>query len=85
MADKIGQMTNALKNGIRFVGGKPKRNAKFKKPTSSASTRGSLRVPSTLTQSEFNFLLNPSHPEFSKIRIGSPRPYKFDPRLLKPK
>lgn len=41
-----------------------------------------LEVPSVLIPSESNYLLNPAHPDFQKIRIGSPRPFSFDPRLL---
>jgi hypothetical protein len=32
--------------------------------------------------SELNFLLNPEHPDFSKIEIGNPKPVGWDPRLL---
>lgn len=38
-------------------------------------------VPSTIVPTESNFLLNPSHPAFSKIRIGWPREFVFDGRL----
>jgi RES domain-containing protein len=41
-----------------------------------------LGVPSVLTGSEINFLLNPKHPDFKKIKIGHPIDYRFDPRLL---
>jgi RES domain-containing protein len=30
-----------------------------------------LRVPSAVIPSEFNYLINPEHPEFAQIRIGS--------------
>ncbi len=40
-----------------------------------------LALPSVLT-GETNFLLNPAHHDFAKIRIGSPEPFSFDPRLL---
>lgn len=42
-----------------------------------------LKVPSVLTESEFNFLLNPAHPKFQKINIGDPVPFAFDKRLRK--
>lgn len=48
-----------------------------------AGTSVVLRVPSVLVPEEFNFLLNPSHPEFRDIRIGSPEPFTFDPRMQK--
>ena len=41
-----------------------------------------LRVPSVVVSNEFNFLINPSHPDFRHIRIGEPEPLLFDPRLL---
>ena len=40
-----------------------------------------LRVPSIVVDGEFNYLLNPSHPEFARLEIGEPRPFSFDPRL----
>jgi RES domain-containing protein len=40
-----------------------------------------LRVPSALVPGEFNFLLNPRHPDFGKLRIGKPIPFQYDPRL----
>ena len=43
-----------------------------------------LRVPSAIIPTESNFLLNPRHLDFGKIVKGPPRPYGFDPRLLKP-
>jgi RES domain-containing protein len=41
-----------------------------------------LAVPSVLSTSELNFLLNPKHPDFKKIKISEPNEYRFDPRLL---
>ncbi|PYS38372.1 MAG: hypothetical protein DMG14_17935 [Acidobacteria bacterium] len=40
-----------------------------------------LRVPSVLVPQEHNFLLNTRHEDFRKLRIGGPRPFRFDPRL----
>jgi RES domain-containing protein len=40
-----------------------------------------LRVPSVLVSGEYNFLLNPRHEDFLKLRIGKPLPFRFDPRL----
>ncbi len=42
-----------------------------------------LGVPSALISQELNFLLNPLHPHFKRIRIGRPEPFSFDPRLRK--
>ncbi len=42
-----------------------------------------LVVPSALVPQEQNLLLDPTHPDFSKVRIGAPEPFAFDPRLAK--
>lgn len=42
-----------------------------------------LRIPSAIVPGEHNLLLNPAHPDFVRIRVSSPRPFRFDPRLLK--
>jgi len=41
-----------------------------------------LAVPSVLSTSEMNFLLNPKHSDFKKIKISEPIQYRFDRRLL---
>ncbi|MDB6167136.1 MAG: hypothetical protein JWQ83_2276, partial [Lacunisphaera sp.] len=40
-----------------------------------------LRVPSVVVPGEFNYLLNPAHPKFAKIKVGKPETFSFDPRL----
>lgn len=40
-----------------------------------------LRVPSVVVPGEFNYLLNPAHAQFSKVKVGKPEPFSFDPRL----
>lgn len=40
-----------------------------------------LSVPSVLVPSESNFLINPRHPDFSKLSIGRPLSFRFDTRL----
>jgi RES domain-containing protein len=42
-----------------------------------------LQVPSVIIPSEFNYLLNPSHKDFRHCIWGKPRPFEFDPRLVK--
>lgn len=42
-----------------------------------------LEVPSAIVPSEKNYLLNPRHPDFGRIRIGRPAPFVFDPRMWK--
>lgn len=40
-----------------------------------------LAVPSVIVPGERNFVLNPMHPQFSKIEIKSAGGFYFDPRL----
>lgn len=42
-----------------------------------------LDVPSVLIDKHSNYLLNPAHPDFVRIKIGNPGPFDFDPRLMK--
>lgn len=41
-----------------------------------------LEVPSAIVVSESNYLLNPRHRDFRRVRIGRPRPFELDARLL---
>jgi RES domain-containing protein len=40
-----------------------------------------LRVPSAVVLGEFNYLLNPAHPDFAKITLGKAVGFCFDARL----
>ncbi len=40
-----------------------------------------LSVPSSVIISERNFVINPAHPDFRKIRFSAPQRFVFDPRL----
>ena len=44
-----------------------------------------LAVPSAVTPGEWNYLLNPSHPDFLQIRIAPFERFRPDPRLLQTK
>ena len=41
-----------------------------------------LALPSAITPADTNFLLNPDHADFKRIRIAPPIDFAFDPRLL---
>jgi len=40
-----------------------------------------LAVPSAIIPHERNFVVNPLHPAFRTVRVGTPQPFSFDPRL----
>lgn len=42
-----------------------------------------LQVPSLAVEGEWNVLLNPSHPDFSKIALLPPKAFHFDERMFK--
>jgi RES domain-containing protein len=42
-----------------------------------------MRVPSAVVQGDSNYLLNPAHKDFTKIRIMGTEPFGFDERLFK--
>jgi RES domain-containing protein len=44
-----------------------------------------LRVPSILVPGEYNFLLNPAHAHFKRLKLSKPQPFEFDGRLWKGK
>ena len=42
-----------------------------------------LRVPSAVIPAESNYLLNPVHAKFGRIRIGEPERFELDLRLIR--
>ncbi len=42
-----------------------------------------LEVPSAVVESETNYLINPAHSDFESLTIDPPRPFGWDPRLLR--
>ena len=40
-----------------------------------------LKVPSAIIKMEHNYLLNPNHNQFQKIKIKTIEEFQFDPRL----
>jgi len=41
-----------------------------------------LKVPSVVNRHEFNYLINPSHPNFGKMELGESISFPVDPRLV---
>ena len=70
---------------------RPPRNWRAEPPGSESMRYGSrwlrvgrtavLEVPSAIVPLEKNYLLNPGHPDFRKIRLGRALPFVFDPRM----
>ena len=42
-----------------------------------------LAVPSVVIPMEYNYLINPSHPDFVKLTVEFPEAFELDPRLWK--
>ena len=42
-----------------------------------------LRVPSAIVEDEYNYLINPAHKNFKRLRIGKVKLFPLDPRLTK--
>jgi len=40
-----------------------------------------LKVPSSLVKTEFNYLINPSHVRFSKVKVSKPQVFRFNNRF----
>ena len=40
-----------------------------------------LAVPSAVIRTEWNYLINPQHPDISEIKVSRPKPFQFDSRL----
>lgn len=43
-----------------------------------------LRVPSAVILDEFNYLVNPLHPDAARLTVRTSDPFAFDPRLVQP-
>lgn len=45
------------------------------------NTSAVLKVPSSIIEREFNYLINPAHADAKKIKVTESKPMNFDPRL----
>jgi RES domain-containing protein len=59
----------------------PRATTKFGDAWVSSGRSAVMRVPSVIVPGEWNYVLNPNHPDFSKIVLGKPRLLKPDLRL----
>jgi RES domain-containing protein len=59
----------------------PKSTAAVGDDWSRAGKSAVLKLPSAVVPTEFNYLLNPAHPDFGRVSIGKPQLVKADPRL----
>ncbi|MBV8622677.1 MAG: RES family NAD+ phosphorylase [Herbaspirillum sp.] len=41
-----------------------------------------MKVPSVVSPTDFNLLLNPLHPQMASVRVVEKRPFQFDARLF---
>ncbi|RYZ94836.1 MAG: RES domain-containing protein [Sphingobacteriaceae bacterium] len=41
-----------------------------------------LRVPSAIVPAEYNYLVNPAHPDMEKVKVTKRQPFDFDKRLF---
>ena len=41
-----------------------------------------LKVPSAIVPAEYNYLLNPLHPDMKKVKVIKAEPFDFDSRLV---
>jgi RES domain-containing protein len=40
-----------------------------------------LKVPSAVVPGDFNYLVNPAHPQFKEVRLQQSEPFEFDSRI----
>jgi RES domain-containing protein len=59
----------------------PKTNAAVGDNWARSGRTAVLKLPSAVVPAEFNYILNPAHPDFARISIGKPRVFKADTRL----
>lgn len=42
-----------------------------------------LQIPSSVTQGDYNLLINPNHPDFKRVKIIATEKFPFDKRIFK--
>ena len=46
-----------------------------------SGTSAVLKAPSAISAAEWNYLLNPAHPDFQNFTLEPPEPFAMDPRV----
>jgi len=60
----------------------PERLQEIGSAWANSSRSAILSVPSAIIPQERNYLLLPRHPDFRRLKVSRPRPFRLDPRLL---
>ncbi len=47
------------------------------------NTTLALKVPSITVKGDWNYLINPAHPDFEALEVGEITPFNYDPRLAR--
>jgi len=81
--DKIGEIKLTDLPGNWFVNPAPDRLKSIGDKFVNDNIFLALKLPSAIMMEDFNFLLNPNHPDFINVKIISTRTIPIDERLLK--
>lgn len=52
-------------------------------PAHSPARSLALKVPSAVVDGDSNLLLNPRHPDFHRVRLSPPKPFRYDSRMFR--
>ena len=65
----------------RETPGQPDSTRAFAEKWFAGGATALMRVPSVIVPEEFNYVLNPDHPDAGKLSVRAPEPFALDPRL----
>lgn len=66
-----------------FAADSPPKLREFGQRWLHASESAILKVPSAIVVEEWNYILNPQHPDFKKLVLQKPKKFHFDRRLAR--
>jgi RES domain len=49
----------------------------------SSQSKPVLKIPTVVLPEGYNFIVNPGHPDFPHIKIGAPKPFILDDRIIR--